>query len=162
MGEEIPQFRQFVPPLRSMKNGSPRYAEYGECYMTPEEARFLVESHENRAYTEAGEVTPYSYPAGVPLPVADNFEGPLLAPLTSKTLGVADSRQMEAAERMMAERDASLGGQEKASVPAETPAERKTRKRAQRSEARSETIDADDSAPTAPGLVPFGEITGEE
>ena len=94
------QFRQFSPP-------HPK-ANYGQCYMTPAEARFLVESVQNRMHVDAGLEAEYSYPAGHPVPVADNFDGVLHPPMTEKSFHVSDSRQIEQASDWMKERAASM------------------------------------------------------
>jgi hypothetical protein len=95
------QYRQFLPPTAK--------SQHGETYMTPQEAKFLVESPENIAHVEAGEEAPYSYPLGHPVPVADNFGGTTLTPpLTDKTVHVSDVRQTESAVKLLAERDAAI------------------------------------------------------
>jgi len=94
------QWRRFSPP-----HGK---ATHGQTYMTPEEAKYLVESDENRAHIEAGLEPEYSYPAGYPMPVTDNLDGPLQPPMTSKNFHVSDTRQIEKATGFLAERDAAI------------------------------------------------------
>jgi len=94
------QFRAFAPP-------HPK-ANFGETYMSPQEARFLVESKQNRMHVEAGLEPEYSYPAGYPMPVADNLDGPFAPPMTEKNFHVSDPRQIEQAQNWMAERAASM------------------------------------------------------
>lgn len=94
------QWRRFTPP-------HPK-AQHGEVYMTPEEAKYLVESDENRAHIEAGLEAEYSYPAGYPMPVADNLDGPLQPPMTSKSFHVSDTRQIEKATKFLTERDEAI------------------------------------------------------
>jgi hypothetical protein len=94
------QFRQFTPP-------HPK-AQYGETYMTPAEANFLVESPQNQMHIAAGEEAVYSYPAGHPVPVHDSHDGNFHAPLTDKSFHISDSRQLDQSAAWMAERAASI------------------------------------------------------
>lgn len=84
------------------------------CYMSPEEAHFLVESGENAKARAAGKPR-YYYPAGIPVPVDVNHDGPL-APAGSAssfiaadpTQSIAAKVQMERAARMLAAQDRAL------------------------------------------------------
>jgi hypothetical protein len=108
-GKELQQFRQFAPPQIGSRDGVPLYASFGEAYMTPTEAKFLVESKENQASVSAGQEQIYHYPLGYPVPEVDNAGGHMLmAPITSATTHVSDQRQLEAAAEQMRERDAAI------------------------------------------------------
>jgi hypothetical protein len=100
VGKDFEQWRQFVPP-------HPK-ATHGEAYMTPGEAKFLVESPQNRMHIDAGLEMEYSYPAGFPVPVADNFDGILHPPLTNKSFHISDTRQLDQAAGFLAERDRAI------------------------------------------------------
>lgn len=67
-----------------------------KCYMTPEEAEFLVESKENRKNRAAGRGK-YFYPAGIPVPVDADFEGPLSPAASGDSVLVMDPLQAIAA-----------------------------------------------------------------
>ncbi len=151
-GKEIQQFRQFSPPQIGTRDGVPKYAAFGEAYMTPTEAKFLVESKENQASVLAGQEQIYYYPLGYPVPEADNAGGSLLmAPITSATTHVSDERQLQAAAEQMKERDAAMAkaqaeaeGEEpsasssKDGVTTETAVQRKERLKAERAKAKAE------------------------
>lgn len=84
-------------------------ATFGECYMTPAEAAWLVEDINNQRHINAGREPEYYYPAGFPLPVADGAEGSTLAPpITDSQFHVSDPRQTVAAEQFLAEQKAAM------------------------------------------------------
>jgi hypothetical protein len=94
-----PQFRQFAPPHTK--------ANFGETYMTPKEAAFLVESAQNRAYIEAGQEAEYSYPAGFPMPILESLDGSFQPPQTMRSFHVSDSRQIDQAVGFLADQERS-------------------------------------------------------
>src|SRR5882724_10659965 len=72
-----------------------------KCYMSPSEAAFLVDSEENQRYIDAGHQPLYYYPAGVPVPVDENFEGILPPPLQEGALAASDPKMIAAARNVM-------------------------------------------------------------
>ena len=152
-GKEVPQFRQFTPPQRSVRDGVPIFADFGEAYMTPTEAAFLVESKENQAFALAGKEQPYHYPMGYPVPETDDAGGTrLLPPITQTTMHVSDDRQLIAAEAIMKERDeavarhaAEASGEvlpEELDGPQETAKERRERVKAERAISKAKATES--------------------
>lgn len=94
-----------VPTLRPFHNF--------RCYMTPEEAEFLVNSKENIKMRSSGTAA-YFYPAGFPAPVDENHEGPLAPAISAEALSTsADPASSLAAKDQMAEAERILAAQEK-------------------------------------------------
>lgn len=89
-----------------------------KCYMTPQEAAFLVDSVENQRRIDHGLQPLYKYPAGSPFPVPLETGGEMLsAPLTEEALATTDSRQADAARvheenrrRIIEEKNANARG----------------------------------------------------
>lgn len=80
----------------------------GQCYMTMEEGAELVESPENLAHIDAGVPPPYYYPMGIPIPVDENYEGPLSPPLSGAGLIASNAQQAESAKRVGIEADRQI------------------------------------------------------
>jgi len=82
-----------------------------ECFMSPEECVFLVESKENKAREAAGDPW-YWYPAGQPYPAAVDYKvdkyGPYTAPIRSGTVSTAEPMAAEGAKQIEAERKAAI------------------------------------------------------
>jgi hypothetical protein len=94
-----------APTLRAFRN----YL----CYMTPEEADFLVDSPENRKMRAEGKA-PYFYPAGFPAPVDINYEGPLPPAVSAEGLSTsADPSSALAAKAQMERAEVELTAREK-------------------------------------------------
>lgn len=91
-----------------------------ECWMTPGEADFLVNSEENRMHTDQGFIPLYTFPMGQAVPVPADFANhKLTAPLTEAGLATTDARQADAARRKMDAAKRALEAGEKAKAAAE-------------------------------------------
>lgn len=98
-GKLYQSFRDFRP-----KN---QKATLGECYMTPEEAEFLVESPENQKRAADGNAH-YWYPTGFPVPVPDDKDGFFAPAMDDSMTAAIDPRQVEAARKIEEEKQASM------------------------------------------------------
>lgn len=120
----------------------------GRTYMTPAEAEFLVESAENQAHTDHDLPLPFFYPAGYPVPVADDyrhkdgFGGALHPPLTDKSFHVSDARQVEKAAALLAERQAAMDAHKEAEANGESTSEDASQTLVKRAEesAKNDTV----------------------
>jgi hypothetical protein len=84
-----------------------------QCYMTPEEAEFLVDSNENRKMRTTGNAA-YFYPAGFPVPVDVDHEGPLSDAVSAENaMTQGDPGASLAAKEQLARAEAALAAQEK-------------------------------------------------
>jgi hypothetical protein len=93
------------------ENGYRQFVNF-ECYMTPKEAAFLVDSEENMRYIDSGQPAPYYYPAGAPLIVDENFKGPLSPPLAGQGVVANNQQQADAARKALAAGEAALAAKE--------------------------------------------------
>lgn len=88
-----------------------RFKGRGVAYMSAPEAKFLVESRQNRARMDAGDPW-YWYPNGTAVPVPLDFDvktfGPYTAPSTNDQAGLADPRTATAAAEIQVEREEAL------------------------------------------------------
>lgn len=85
-----------------------RFHEH-HAYMTPQEARFLVESEENQAHIDGGLPPPYSYPNGQAFPQPLDFGGETLGPpIPEGALSTQDERQAAASKRKSDRRESIL------------------------------------------------------
>lgn len=100
-----PTVKTFEEPVRNAKGEIEHQAFFRafhehECWMTPAEGEFLVNSEENRMHTDQGFIPLYTFPMGQPVPVPADFGGnKLTAPLTEAGLATTDARQADAARR---------------------------------------------------------------
>lgn len=90
------------------------------CYMTPQEAQFLVESPENAKARAAGKPR-YFYPAGIPVPVDIDHDGPLAPSGNASSFIAADPTQSIAAKQQMERAARMLASQEQAVAASATP-----------------------------------------
>jgi hypothetical protein len=94
-----------VPTLRAFHNY--------RCYMLPEEAEFLVEGETNRRERAVGKAS-YFFPAGFPVPVDENHEGPLAPAMSAEGLSTsADPKVALAAKNELLEAERVLTAREK-------------------------------------------------
>jgi hypothetical protein len=96
-----------------------------ECYMTPEECKFLVESVENKACEAAGDPT-YWYPAGLPYPMPVDHDmkrhGVFTAPLRSGNVATSEPQAAAGAKLIEDERAAALAALERRKASSEVKA----------------------------------------
>ncbi len=92
------------------------------CYMTMEEAANLIDSPENVAYIDQGLPPLYSYPAGMPVPVDEDHDGPLAPPMSGSGLVANNALQNEAARRVSEAADEQIAKRKRAEASsAKTP-----------------------------------------
>jgi hypothetical protein len=105
--------------FRKFEAVGPKSTE-GKAYMTPQEAKFLVESDYVRNSIEMGFPAPFRYPMGYPIPVANDHDGPLAMPITEGSFHVSDARQLEQAQQLIKERDEAIAAAKAAKEEAES------------------------------------------
>lgn len=94
VSKEIRSFRQFYN---------------WRCWMTLEEAEFIVNDKFNIHTAEVEGQAPYFFPAGIPAPVAHDYGGEeLLPPFADDAAGIIDPRIAEAAEHVKQTKQRSL------------------------------------------------------
>jgi len=78
------------------------------AWMTMQEAAELIDSPENKKHIDGGLPPLYYYPAGMPVPVDENFEGPLAPALTGEGLVANNPSQNEAARLLGEQADEQI------------------------------------------------------
>lgn len=78
------------------------------AWMSMEEAAAVVDSPENSKHIDAGLPALYYYPAGMPVPVDENYQGPLEPALSGDGLVANNPAQNEAARLVGEEADRQI------------------------------------------------------
>jgi hypothetical protein len=104
-----------------------------KCYMTPEEAAFIVESKENITEQELGQAR-YWYPAGMAIPVPAEYDEKNMGPFMPATEGdqaMADPRAAAGAKIIAAEKQKALDAARQKNADTTAKAARRAAQRAE-------------------------------